>query len=39
MEFVLLQRRPRQRHVSAMDRIEGPAKESNIHSSIFIVIL
>jgi hypothetical protein len=32
MEFVLLQRRPRQRHVPAMDGIEGSAKESDVHS-------
>ena len=31
MQFVLLQRRPRQRHMSAVHRIEGPTKKSYIH--------
>ena len=31
MQFVLLQRRVRQRQMSAMYRIEGPAKQSYIH--------
>jgi len=31
MQFVLLQPRSRQRQMAAVNRIEGPAKESNIH--------
>ena len=33
MQFVVLQRHPRQSQMSAMYRIEGAAEESNVHGS------